>query len=292
MRKNLSFTPSTRCCPWWLPWLISIAIHAAVALAFSYVSAPRTDRVTAFDTRLPTPDDREIQLSLVEEPGPPARILQLHQPPSSVPVVPTVEAPPTARAPEIQPVAAAAPIRAPEGARSGGAARSANGTATTEFFRTPTEAHSIVYVVDRSISMGLNGALAIVKQELTASIAQLPSGAQFQVIVFNRSPKFLEPGGMLSASPAHKAKAIELLAELRAEGGTDHLPALQLALSLEPEAMFFLTDASDLSANVARTITRNNHGRTVIHTIDFSAGSASMEMLAATNRGMYRTVGR
>src|SRR5919198_794363 len=53
--------------------------------------------------------------------------------------------------------------------------------ATTTFFQIATEGKAIVYVIDRSASMGCNGFLAAAKRELLASLERLPSTARFQV---------------------------------------------------------------------------------------------------------------
>src|SRR5207253_333937 len=105
----------------------------------------------------------------------------------------------------------------------------------TRFFQIGVRAKSVVYVIDRSVSMGLNGGLTRAKQELLASLRGMPVDTQFQIIIFNRSVQMLEPGsaaGLLAASSENKQKAAAFLAPVRPEGGTLPVPALKRALAL------------------------------------------------------------
>lgn len=178
---------------------------------------------------------------------------------------------------------------------SAGASGAGGSGAVTLFFDAPARGQSVVYVIDRSISMGLNGALEMVKTELLHSLAELPSQARFQVIFFNRTAETVHVEGqtaLLSASAANKQQVAGQLETLRAEGGTDPWPALRLALSLEPDVIYFLTDGNDLKTEHVRTVTQINHGRATIHVIDFGGGEhGPMQALAAANRGTWKPVG-
>jgi hypothetical protein len=82
---------------------------------------------------------------------------------------------------------------------------------------------------------------------------------------------------------------------LRAEGGTEHLTALRRALQLQPDVVFFLTDADALSEEEVRVVTRLNQGRTVIHAIELGPSPltgrlTALELLARDNRGRYRRI--
>jgi hypothetical protein len=162
----------------------------------------------------------------------------------------------------------------------------------------PTQAQSVVYVIDRSGSMGRGGRLALARHELLASLERLPPGTRFQIIAYNR---FAEPlriacqSGLVPATAANKLQAALLLEGLPPEGGTEHLAALRQALLLQPEAIYFLTDADDLQPDQVQTLTRLNHGRTIIHTIELTARHRNapgmpLQVLARENRGAYRGV--
>ena len=76
--------------------------------------------------------------------------------------------------------------------------------------------------------------------------------------------------------------------------GTHHLTAVQTALSLKPEVLFFLTDADApiLRAADLNEIRKKNRGRTRIHCIEFGTGpfivDSFLKRLAAQNGGTYR----
>jgi hypothetical protein len=168
----------------------------------------------------------------------------------------------------------------------------------TSFFQIAARGQRIVYVIDRSSSMGETGAFALAKRELHASLARLLPEARFQVIAYNRSAEPLRlngQGGLLPATLENKRQAALRIDALRAEGGTEHLTALQQALRLQPDVLFLLTDADALTDDQVRTITHFNQGRTVIHTIELTTSHSTstvtpLQLLARENRGIYRAV--
>lgn len=172
------------------------------------------------------------------------------------------------------------------------------GGAGTDFFHIGTSCKTVVYVIDRSASMGLNGSLTVAKRELLASLKRLPPEARFQVIFYNRSAEPLRIGGrsdLLPATPDYKQQVALLLETLDAEGGTEHLSALQCALAFQPEVIFFLTDADDLRDDQIRAVTLANHGQTAIHAIQLTAsqhndGNVPLFALARANQGQYQAV--
>lgn len=292
---------TSRPCPWWLPWGVSILIHLVILLVFSRIPAPSHEGDGVLDTRIRAPAGAtEMQLFLVDEPGPPVNVplAQLSQDIEVTPVVPTVASPPERRQPaasdpNAEPTAPPSIHPDPTGSPvQGGAARQSGSGSTTTFFQTPASGRSIVYVVDRSVSMGLNDALASVKRELLASVSRLPPRSRFQVIFFNRGVGTVAGRSeLLDAGPESTRQLLRQLDTLRAEGGTDHLPALQTALALEPDVVYFLTDGDDLRPEDVRSVTRRNHGRSIIHAIDFGSSThAPMQTLAHDNHGSWRAV--
>jgi hypothetical protein len=172
------------------------------------------------------------------------------------------------------------------------------GSAANRLFHLPASARAIVYVIDRSISMGLSGSLDLARRELLASLAGLPENAQFQVILYNRQAEPLNLDGnqgLIPVTADHRRAAAQLLEAVRAEGSTDHVAALRRALSLHPDTIFLVTDADELTAAQVRALTLLNHGRAAIHTIELRNGESAREdaplsLLARSNRGTCRTV--
>jgi hypothetical protein len=258
---------------------------------------------------LEEPREHELHGQLFAHTGPPARPRRPPAPETSqdvvaisaretiVPVTAPPEQPPAGVS--VAPELVNPPPRPGDGTTAGGLAPGGTegGGGGRGFFESGTPARSIVYVIDRSASMGRGGLLDAAVRELCASLSRLPPATRFQVVVYHDRPALLCPGPeeLLPATAENTARAIGLLDDLDAEGGTNHLPALRLALSLAPEVIYLLTDADDLSHEHRLEATRLNAGRAVIHTIELSPanrGRADMplQVLARENRGTYRAV--
>lgn len=180
---------------------------------------------------------------------------------------------------------------------NGAGSGSAPGGASTTFFGVPARGQKVVYLLDRSCSMGLHGALAAAQRELMASLEQLPSAAQFQVILYNSTPRALlgSADELLPATPDNLRRAAAALTAFDPEGGTNHMQAFIQALYLRPDVLYFLTDADDLTVQAEQDILRRNNSRTVIHTIELSLahrGQPEMPMqhLARATGGTYRAL--
>jgi hypothetical protein len=177
---------------------------------------------------------------------------------------------------------------------SGGDGGTAN--ASSHLFGVPTGASSIVYVIDRSTSMGLSGKLSHAKQGLIESVQRLSPNARFQIILFNRSVEMFSINNGFRLFPAtteNKRMVMDFLKPVLAEGGTLPVPALKRALALKPDVIFFLSDAEALSDRDVREITRLNSGRTEIQVVVLDDGetgnnNSTLSMLAHNNRGEFR----
>jgi hypothetical protein len=169
--------------------------------------------------------------------------------------------------------------------------------ARTAVFGVQGEGSRFIYVFDRSGSM--EGApLEAAKTQLIASLESLDKVHQFQIIFYNQRPNVMQldpgqPPGMEFANDAGKKRAESFIGSILADGGTKHMEALELALRLKPDVIFFLTDADDpvLTASDLSRIRRLNNG-TSINAIEFGTGPASSELnflkrLAEQNHGNY-----
>jgi hypothetical protein len=187
-----------------------------------------------------------------------------------------------------------------EGARAGAGARNGSlgsGT-TTAFFAIPTRCRRIVYVIDRSASMGPGGLFELACRELISSLERLPAAARFQVIAYNRQAEVLRIRGSSEFQAATAASLVavrELLSQMETEGGTDHLAAIKRALLLQPDVIYLVTDAAELGAREIHAIQALNRKGTIINTIELrrsmaASGKSSLEILAGSNHGLYRSV--
>jgi hypothetical protein len=165
-------------------------------------------------------------------------------------------------------------------------------------FQVAARGNSVVYVLDCSVSMWENDSLAAAKRELRASLTRLPESARFQVICYNSDAAPLRIDGRTDLVPAvadNKSAAAQALEGVRPAGSTRHVEALRRALALEPDVIFWVTDAVELTDEQVRTVTTWNSGRTAIYAIELSsreptAAETPLSRLARYNRGTYRVV--
>lgn len=166
----------------------------------------------------------------------------------------------------------------------------------TEFFGARERAGSFAYVIDCSGSMANRDALGVAKRELLASLSQLPPDAEFAVVFYNLNPTVFDDAqgreGLMPATAQNKARVRTRLAAIAPDGGTDHMSALRTAIGLQPEVIFFLTDADLISRDDVETI-RRLAGQTRIQAVEFGIGpdlgtSVPLRSLATSTGGTYR----
>ncbi len=290
-------TPPPRPAPRvWLPLAVSLALHAALGLAALLLAAGKGAQARGpapVDACVLDDDGGTIVLdgparaekprggSEEAEEAFPAQVAEL---PIVAPVPGGVAIPPKA----------SGEPSAPGGA--GGA--DGGGRGGIGLLRPPATARTVVYVIDRSLSMGLSDALPLAKRELLAGLDVLPADAHFAVILYNRQAEPLTPDGqtgLLPATDVNRATVARLVEDVHAEGGTDHLAALRCAVELGPDVIFFVTDADEMTAEQVRSVARLNRGRAVIHAIELNNESdrreeTPLKLLARLSGGTYRRV--
>src|SRR5690606_3679024 len=108
--------------------------------------------------------------------------------------------------------------------------------------------------------------MSMAKSELIASISRLGEDQQFQIVLYNEEPRVLvNDNGRFDyffGTDSQRLDAVRQLGQIQPTGGTDHFPALQQALQLAPDVVFFLTDGQEppLSAKELNTLNRLNRG--------------------------------
>ena len=176
------------------------------------------------------------------------------------------------------------------------------GKARTSLFGVVGEGYKFVYVFDRSGSMGGAGADALqaVKAELLKSLEQLDTVHQFQIVFYNERSVVFNPSGtagrLAFATERNKDRARRFLDSIKAVGGTAHEEAIEQAIRLQPEVIYFLTDADDpkLTAKQLEKI-RNRAAGIRINAIEFGSGpkpegTSFLAVLARQNAGGYAYV--
>ena len=225
---------------------------------------------------------------------------------------------PDADSDPIVPPQTAVAVGRPDGNDGEGRA-GAGGGGGSGFMGIRSTARKIVYVLDFSASMRDQDDRRdeVLKRELAAAIQHLPRDAIFQVILFGVGHRngrqitgaadkstmicyasAMPPETMVAADERHRAAAIAwvLRQEPDPEGASEPWGAMKLALALEPEAIYLLTDGEFPPGEPDRLfaeIAAGNTGRGVeINTVAFASDTdiTTLQALAANNKGTYRRV--
>ena len=301
----------------WRGWLISLILHAltGVGLLYGLRHAPPP-------TLSPVPDNlyrsKELNLTIWDE------SVTIAAPKSTPPIAP---APPAASAPSIGPIepvvvaprtlpadvnsappltlvkpqpSSIVPVEPPRGVgtnnpiagtvqQAGHSSGIGTGHATGSRLPVSAAARSVVFVLDRSASMGIDDRIARAREQILACLRQMPASTRFQVVCYNSRVSTVSidnKTGLVPATPGNIDKLAEALEEIVPEGGNSHEPALMAALNLEPDVICLLTDADDLREDMVRRITARNRGHAAIHAVTIgSAPRQTMQLLAGLNRG-------
>jgi hypothetical protein len=270
-------------------WLISCLLHVGMAVALlaairhqaGGASSERGDGGIVLERHAvegadqtsdslvrPAVFDTSQQLSpptlLVADPAAPA---------PAVNPTPSASQPPKQSAPASQKAA-------PNGSNSsaGRYGPASDGKASVRVFGVQGTGTKFVYVFDRSSSM--EGApLAAAKQQLIQSINSLDTIHQFQIIFFNHQMRTFDASGgghrIAFATERSKQLATKFIGGITADGGTDRMTALRAAVAMQPDVIFFLTDADDPmpDSEVAEVVQLNRRANAAICTIQFGEGA-------------------
>ena len=181
-----------------------------------------------------------------------------------------------------------------QGAGAGGAGTKGNGKA---FFGLSMAGSNVVFVVDSSGSMNYphpgpaKTRFGRVKFELLSTITAMSKEQQFFIVFFNGQAIPMPADQLVKATVDAQRYYLTWMASLKARGATDPETALMLALSLQPDVIYFLTDGRFDYRTVPR-ITRFNRRGVVINTIGFgdNRGEQFLKEIAARNQGTYKFI--
>jgi hypothetical protein len=168
------------------------------------------------------------------------------------------------------------------------------GKAATEFFGIGGYGQTFVYVVDCSGSMREEGKFERAVYELLRSIEQLNKEQRYFVIFYNHESYPMEAPGPVPATAEQFERTRQWIELARPRGGTYPLPALLAALSMKPDAIFFLSDGL-FDPATGRQVHMHNRGKATqipIHTIAFvnRENEGLMRTIARNSGGKYRFV--
>ena len=261
-------------------WTASFAAHAMLAASVVWIAGPREPRGAADEP------SREVGIVLRQSNLPPLDSM-VDTPTESVEPTPIIEPPVKTSSPfaELLEQMAAEGASTPPPSDSAGTAKASDGPSNplpmgqtrVSVFGVEGTGSRFVYVFDRSVSM--RGApLAAAKRQLIASFDSLDSVHQFQIIFFNHRLSIFDlthgQRRIAQATEANKRHATDFVMGVTADGSTDRYAALDRALRLKPDVVFFLTDADGPMSyeHMAKLSKINDRIGATINTIEFGRG--------------------
>jgi len=166
-------------------------------------------------------------------------------------------------------------------------------------FVCPAPVRTIVFVCDGSAS--IHGTAATVKDELNRAVLALRPIDWFDVIFYRDGNADAFKTDMVAAAPVTKRHCAVWMDGVRMEGKSDPVAALDTAMKLKPNRIYFITGPVGFpnAREIKTAINRGNKDRKIkISTILFVANAAerakneSLELLlkdvAANNGGKFR----
>jgi len=184
---------------------------------------------------------------------------------------------------------AAGPMEGDWGSLSAG--EGGTGGKGASFFGLEARGSKFVYVVDRSGSMR-GDKLQDTKVELIRSVHSLTRTMKFFIIFYDSSYEPMPANGLIKATGPNKSRYLGWVEAMGCRGGTEPEMAVLMALSLEPDAIWLLSDGQ-FDPKACDTIrVANPNSRIQIHTIAFHSqrGQNVLARIAEENRGRYRFV--
>lgn len=162
------------------------------------------------------------------------------------------------------------------------------------FFGNPGTASSFVFVLDRSGSMNArhihSGELSRfqrLKLELIGFIDRLQPEQKFYVIFFDQKPHPMPADGLVQATEQNKQIFLKWVTGVKADGSTDPRGAIKMAMHLDPDQIYFLSDGEIMDVYRGLML-RYPIGDWKLNTYSFGQGSENfMRAFADKHHGKY-----
>ncbi len=156
-----------------------------------------------------------------------------------------------------------------------------------------------IFVVDTSGSMG-GASIQQAREALKIGLRTLNNGDTFNVIEFNSDTRMLFSNAML-ASGAYMQDALEFVANLKVDGGTDIGPAIDVALGNQTELpanalrqVIFITDAGVINEDELFRQIKSQLGESRLFTVGIGSAPNNyfMRKAAQFGRGTFTYIGK
>jgi hypothetical protein len=268
---------------------ISVALHSLGGLAWLTLGERSRSIPVGESTAVDGPDEREFTINLRELTVATPRVTPTMPDPPLSPL--PMSLPETGHSTDIQPVVGATT----QGASPGPPRSLPDSVTDTPLHGKLKPGKSIVYVLDRSSSMGADGLLKKASAAIKASLCQLPADCRFQIVAYNGGVLRLA-SELLPATDENRSRAERWLNDLMAEGSSNHRVGIQEALWLRPDGIFFLTDADDLDEREVKAISSLMRDPVYLTATVFGGGrqmqESPLERLTKETGGGVRFIGR
>ncbi len=162
---------------------------------------------------------------------------------------------------------------------------------SASFFGLEARGKDFVYVVDYSGSMQ-GQKIKAAKQELIRSIDELTSRCKFYIIFYNKDYITMPAETMLRANQTNKQTMFRWVEQLTPGGGTDPRQAVKHAISLNPDAIYLLSDGI-FERQACDDIDRANRMKRIpIHTIAYYSkdGRTLLKRISADSNGRFEYI--
>jgi hypothetical protein len=155
----------------------------------------------------------------------------------------------------------------------------------------------VVFLVDNSASMK-QGRMETTLFELARSVEQLGEKQEFYVVFYSDQayPMFYPQSLMepLAATRENKDKLFAWLRTVELCSGGALLKAVEIAESLQPHAVYVLSDGDITSSRTLATLTAANERKFSIHTLGMGVAkpqdAQNLLVIAQANRGTFQMV--
>jgi len=159
-------------------------------------------------------------------------------------------------------------------------------------FKIDPHIKSVVFVMDRSASMGWGQALERVKAELAYGLQELKPDQSFGVIFFDHTEETLEPNfRLLPATTNNVERTKTWMESVHPRGGTMPAEAMKMAIDAGPQLVVLLSDGEFDPFSVSM-ITQHNQNRRDkkcrIDCVGLSDIIVTLSDIAKQNGGSYR----
>lgn len=164
---------------------------------------------------------------------------------------------------------------------------------SAKFFGVTAAGRKFVFVLDISGSMQ-GDRFARARYELRKSLAKIREHQSYSVLFYNGNLFSFTQEELVPGTKENLKRANRWIEKVRCNGNTNPVPAIALALQLEPDAIFLLTDGEFHGNELAQSYhLHEQSGLSIpIHTFGFvnRAGEPGLKALAERTNGYYQYI--